>query len=63
MDHDGDFLMNDEIEDNIHEITASYILIRGIEYRVEDQEIEIYEQADKGYLYLVKYSERPIGLP
>lgn len=61
MDDYGDFFMSDEIEDNIHEITASYIMIRGVEYSVTEQTLEVYEQADKGYIYLVRYSGMPIG--
>ena len=58
---DDDYFMNDEIQGNIDAIMESWLEIRGLDFDAVDLKIEVYEQADMGFLYLVKFREKPIG--
>ena len=60
MDDDS-FYMNDQVEDGIDEITASYLKIKNLEFNKNDLKFEIFQQAENGYLYLVKFKRNAIG--
>mgnify|MGYP001289364934 CR=1 FL=1 len=58
---DDNFFMNDEIQENIDAIMESWLEIRGLDFTATDLKIEVFEQADMGFLYLVRFREKPIG--
>lgn len=58
---DDDFFMNDTIQDSIDEIAESWLQVSGLDFDAIDLKLEVFQQADKGFLYLVKFRGKPIG--